>query len=154
IPDLLATGASRPMATRNQDIALNLPFLRRYARALTGAQASGDRFVRQCLEALAQDPAPATKAGNPRRELYKYFPKVYVQFEQLEDAPAGGAGSALLKRVAALSPRARQLLLLTAVENFSLRDAAYVTGSDEVSAYNLLDAARDALMRQKPTKVL
>ena len=142
------------MPTRNQDIALNLPFLRRYARALTGAQASGDRFVRQCLEALAQDPAPVTRADNPRRELYKYFHKVYAPFEALEEPPTGGAGGALLKRMAALSPRARQLLLLTAVENFSLRDAAYITGIDEVSAHNLLDAARDALLRQQPTRVL
>jgi CheY-like chemotaxis protein len=140
------------MPTRNSEMAVNLPFLRRYARALTGAQASGDQFVRQCLEALAQDPTPVTDADNPRRELYKYFHKVFVPFETLEDDHA--AGSTLLKRMAALSPRARQLLLLTAVENFSLRDAAYITGIDEVSAHNLLDAARDALLRQKPTKVL
>ena len=33
-------------------IAANLPFLRRYARALTGSQASGDAFVREMLEAV------------------------------------------------------------------------------------------------------
>ena len=31
-------------------IAANLPFLRRYARALTGSQASGDAFVREMLD--------------------------------------------------------------------------------------------------------
>ena len=34
-----------------QELAPHLPFLRRYARALTGSQAHGDNFVRATLEA-------------------------------------------------------------------------------------------------------
>jgi glycerol kinase len=34
-------------------IAANLPYLRRFARALTGSQATGDAFVRAMLEAVA-----------------------------------------------------------------------------------------------------
>ena len=36
-------------------IARNLPYLRRYARALTGSQATGDAFVRATLEAALAD---------------------------------------------------------------------------------------------------
>ena len=32
-------------------VAANLPYLRRYARALTGSQQTGDAFVRATLEA-------------------------------------------------------------------------------------------------------
>ncbi len=39
-----------------QDLAPHLPFLRRYARALTGTQKHGDAYVRQALEAIVAAP--------------------------------------------------------------------------------------------------
>src|SRR5919112_6002112 len=39
-----------------QELAPHLPFLRRYARALTGSQAHGDAFVRAALEAIVAEP--------------------------------------------------------------------------------------------------
>ena len=36
-------------------IGAHLPYLRRYARALTGSQASGDTYVRATLEAALAD---------------------------------------------------------------------------------------------------
>ena len=41
--------------SRSQLVAEHLPLLRRYARALTGNQASGDAYVGAMLEALLQD---------------------------------------------------------------------------------------------------
>ena len=41
--------------SRSQLVAEHLPLLRRYARALTGNQASGDAYVAAMLEALLQD---------------------------------------------------------------------------------------------------
>ena len=43
--------------SRSQLVAEHLPLLRRYARALTGNQASGDAYVGAMLEALLQDPS-------------------------------------------------------------------------------------------------
>ena len=43
--------------SRSQAVAPHLPLLRRYARALTGSQASGDAYVAAMLEALLQDPS-------------------------------------------------------------------------------------------------
>ena len=40
----------------SQEIAPHLPYLRRYARALTASQASGDAHVTACLEAILADP--------------------------------------------------------------------------------------------------
>nr|HEV8012232.1 response regulator [Bradyrhizobium sp.] len=42
--------------SRSQLVAEHLPLLRRYARALTGSQPSGDAYVGAMLEALLQDP--------------------------------------------------------------------------------------------------
>ena len=38
-------------------IAAELPYLRRYARALTGNQVTGDRYAAATLEAILTDPA-------------------------------------------------------------------------------------------------
>ena len=57
-------------------VAANLPYLRRYARALTGSQASGDAFVRATLEAaLADDELKAALAdpSGPRARLAQVF---------------------------------------------------------------------------------
>ena len=40
-----------------QAVTQHLPFLRRYARALTGSQQSGDVYVTTALEALIADPS-------------------------------------------------------------------------------------------------
>ncbi len=44
----------------SEAVARELPRLRRYARALTGSQESGDAYVGTTLEALAEDPASLT----------------------------------------------------------------------------------------------
>src|SRR5690606_8855622 len=42
------------------EVAAHLPFLRRYARALTGSQSTGDAFVKATLEAALADQELAT----------------------------------------------------------------------------------------------
>ena len=46
-----------------QAVTQHLPFLRRYARALTGSQQSGDAYVAATLEALIADPGVVSKAS-------------------------------------------------------------------------------------------
>ena len=48
--------------TLSAAVAPHLPYLRRFARALTGTQASGDRYVAAVLESLIADPALAPEA--------------------------------------------------------------------------------------------
>src|SRR3982074_1554615 len=51
--------------SRSQLVAEHLPLLRRYARALTGNQASGDAYVGAMLEALLKDQRlPGERRGN------------------------------------------------------------------------------------------
>ena len=58
---------------KSQAVAQYLPFLRRYARALTGSQMSGDAYVSATLEALISDPSVIDEAGGPRVALYRLF---------------------------------------------------------------------------------
>jgi DNA-directed RNA polymerase specialized sigma24 family protein len=62
---------------KSQAVAQYLPFLRRYARALTGNQMSGDAYVSATLEALIGDPAVIDETGGPRVALYRLFTKLW-----------------------------------------------------------------------------
>ena len=68
----------------------HLPFLRRYARALTGSQSSGDAYIKASLAALASDTDGFDKDASPRLALYKYFHLIWSQTgAQLEDKFGG-----------------------------------------------------------------
>jgi DNA-directed RNA polymerase specialized sigma24 family protein len=54
-----------------------LPYLRRYARALSGSQASGDAYVAATLEALIQDPKVLDTGLSTRIALYRLFTKIW-----------------------------------------------------------------------------
>ena len=63
--------------SRSQAVAKYLPFLRRYARALTGTQVSGDAYVASTLEAMIAEPSLLDNCGNPRIELFQLFIKIF-----------------------------------------------------------------------------
>ena len=65
-------------------IGPHLPFLRRFARALTGRQASGDAYVVATLEALVADQAALGDLDHVRIGLYKIFVRIW------QGVPAGG----------------------------------------------------------------
>src|SRR6476661_1270198 len=62
---------------RSQVVAEHLPLLRRYARALTGSQASGDAYVGAMLEALLQDPTLLDEQHGPRAGLFRLFTRIW-----------------------------------------------------------------------------
>jgi len=106
----------------SSQVAANLPFLRRYARALTGSQSTGDTFVRATLEAaLADEETKATLSGG-RIALYRAFNKVWSSgYLEVSDAPkpTGEHESGAQNSLGATTPLNRQALLLTTLEDFS-----------------------------------
>src|SRR3546814_14042975 len=66
--------ASQPTA---QQVAKTLPYLRRYARALTGNQQSGDSFVQATLEAVVADPSLLNSELPPRVAVYLAFQRIF-----------------------------------------------------------------------------
>ena len=137
-------------------IAANLPFLRRYARALTGSQTSGDVLVRTMLEAvLADDALKATLEGG-RVPLYRAFSKVWANAAGLT---AGGnttseheAGAQA--RLGAITPPARQALLLTTLEDFTTAEAAAILERDPAEIERLVAEAIADIDREQTTSVL
>jgi len=63
--------------SRSQLVAEHLPLLRRYARALTGNQASGDAYVGAMLEALLQDSSLLDERHGPRAGLFRLFTQIW-----------------------------------------------------------------------------
>src|ERR1700726_3572813 len=61
----------------SQTIAQDVPFLRRYARALTGSQTSGDAYVTATLEAMIADPSVLDDGTGPRVALFRLFTRIW-----------------------------------------------------------------------------
>ena len=57
--------------TLSATVAPHLPYLRRFARALTGTQSSGDTYVAAVLESLIADSSILKSASNPKLALYQ-----------------------------------------------------------------------------------
>lgn len=140
-----------------REIAPHLPLLRRYARALTGAQESGDAFVAASLEAIVARPEEFPRDLEPRAGLYKVFHRIWesanVELNGGSEEMSFGARKAQ-ERLKALAPLSRQALLLTTLENFTPQETSEILGRsfDEVAA--LLDDAYDALDRQTKARIL
>ena len=64
--------------TMRERIGPHLPYLRRYARALTGSAQSGDAFVRATLEALVSGQLTIDETVPVRVALYKVFHKIWA----------------------------------------------------------------------------
>ncbi len=121
-------------------LAGHLPFLRRYARALTGSQVQGDLGVRTALEDLAAARFPLQPGLDPRVSLYNLYTRSLASDRQpatLEAAP--GSPDDRLQHV---ELRARQVLLLSAVEGFSTAQIAQIL---ELDAGQIEQLGRDAL---------
>ena len=94
-----------------QELAPHLPFLRRYARALTGSQAHGDAFVRATLEAIVAAPDDFPRDVDPRLGLYRTFHAIWSSANIEEDPGAGSTDdpeAIAHARLARITPLSRQ----------------------------------------------
>ena len=139
-------------------VAANLPYLRRYARALTGSQNTGDAFVRATLEAaLADDNLKASLSGG-RVPLYRAFNKVwssaYLEVADDGEPGAGGHENTAQDRLRTITPLNRQALLLTTLEDFSVPEAAEVMDMDPADVESMVQEAVEEIDRESATSVL
>ncbi|HEV2078592.1 MAG TPA: response regulator [Allosphingosinicella sp.] len=141
-----------------QELAPHLPFLRRYARALTGTQAHGDAFVRATLEAIVAAPEAFPRDVDPRLGLYRTFHAIWSS-ANIEDDPgsSGGADDAegiAQARLARITPLSRQALLLTAMEGFTPEDTGFLIGASPSDVEQLVAEALSEIERQTRAEVL
>ena len=138
--------------SKADQIAPHLPYLRRYARALTGSQESGDRYVLGVLEALVEDPDAATIGADAKVDLFRAFTKLWQSVDV--NMQGGSEGSAAERNVGSLTPRSRQAFLLTTVEEFTPEEAARILAVEESELSAMIEAAGREIAEQVATSIL
>src|SRR5690606_32096986 len=109
-------------------IAPHLPYLRRFSRAVSGSQTSGDALVAATLEALIADNSIFPDVSNDRIALFKLFTKLLGTFDVRvpEVHPTTAWEQRAVTNLSALAPEPRQTFLHVAVEVFNIEDTAEV----------------------------
>lgn len=141
----------------SQELVKWIPYLRRYARALTGSQQRGDQYVRVCLEALLQEPHRLKPNGDLKLQLFSVFHDVWrIVDSAIPESKDDGAApeTRLRQQLAALPPLDRQVLLLVSLEGFSIAEAAQILDISDEDAVEKLAEARAEIQRQTGARVL
>lgn len=137
-------------------LAPHLPFLRRFGRALAGSQSGGDKIVRITLDGIVENPERFPQSVDPRLGLYRLFLDAWhadldrtasssnePEFERIANA-----------RLSRLTDNAREALLLTAMEGFSVEDTGWLLDKSRIEVENLVSEALNELDEQTRSKVL
>jgi CheY-like chemotaxis protein len=126
-------------SVRREELIRALPYARRYARALTGSQSGGDVLVAESLKEMLAN------GGTDCDARYALYAKVTHRFDatMTSSAPTGS-----------LSPKQRQLLLLTSLEELAVERAAPIVALGHDEAALLLSEARERLRAAAATDVL
>jgi len=137
------------------EIGAHLPFLRRFARALSGSQASGDAYVAETLEALISDPSIFPNDLPPKHALYKIFLALWSAANSDErPTPINVERTTAERNLDTLTPLPRQAFLLRTVEGFAVDDVAAILGFSPSEAVKLIDQASREIAEQVATSVL
>jgi len=137
-------------------IVQNLPNLRRYARALSGGQQSGDAYVAATLEALAQDRSllsGATTSAETRVMLYRVFSRIWNSTNG-DDADPVGSSLPSDRHLGQITPLPRQAFLLITLERFSDENAATILGVPVEQVRALVDESGREIAAAIATDVL
>ncbi len=139
-----------------EQITPQLPFLRRFARALTGSQSSGDAYVTALLEAVIAEPSLIEKDADTRTALYRLLCRLWgsLPINKVADPPSGHWERSAQRHLSSIAPRARQAFLLTGVEGFSLEQTALILDADDGEVSGLISQASAEIAQQVRTDVL
>lgn len=135
-------------------IAAELPYLRRYTRALTGSQARGDKYTVATLETILKDRSPFDNDDPVKVNLFKCFHAIWIttgqMFAEPEDSLRGRAQGLLAK----LTANSREALLLRTIEEFSLDNIAKIMQTDVEEVRGLISAANTELAQSVTGRVM
>jgi len=137
-------------------IAPHIPFLRRFARSLSGTQGAGDAYVAATLETILADPGVFETDLDPRVATYRVFLRTWrdVPGNNHVDSPTYGDEASAIRNLAAIPIEPRIAFLLSAVESFTMPQIAQTLGCTEREASELIDEAGRDIAAQIRTRVL
>ncbi|MEZ5723787.1 MAG: response regulator [Paracoccaceae bacterium] len=124
-----------------KSIGQELPFLRRYARALTGSQTAGDNYAAATLEAILADRSLLNEI-DLRIGLFRAFHAIWQSSGQpVAEADGGARGARAQAHLSALTPNSREALLLNTIEGMRPGEIAQVMQISTADAEGLLSTA-------------
>ena len=135
------------------DLAPHIPYLRRFARAMTGQQRGGDAYVSAMLEALIGDRDLFPAALGPKVGAYRTLIAMWNSVD-VNGEREGADPSAAERNILSIAPRARQAFLLTTVEGFTHEQAMQAMDVDRQELNELIAQADRDIAEQVATDVL
>lgn len=137
-------------------IGAELPYLRRYARALTGSQKSGDKYAVATLEAILQSPDAIETRLPVKLALFKAFNLIWKSsgaqiVEQSDNSSREARAQSHLSR---LTENTREVLLLHSIERFPVDQIAQIMDIPEAETTELLDIARREMKQSIQGRVM
>jgi DNA-directed RNA polymerase specialized sigma24 family protein len=158
---LILASSGRSNLSLLSRFAPHLPYLRRYARALTGDQTTADKYVRVTLEAMAAGEHQISAGLPPRAALYHAFHAIWCSSgAQLENPVEEDDESDTVtmvdpaRRLMRIAPRSRQAFLLTALEGFTLSETGQILEADFDEVESLISEAQNDIDAELATTVL
>jgi len=133
----------------------HLPYLRRYARALTGATERGDDLVTRCVEVAVMAPSRFGLESGARVPLYALLNLLFDdEFDNGGEGKPAPSPHPIERALATLPEGERRMYLLITLEGLSVTEAAQVLHIPPAEATERLSNAREKVRAALTQRVL
>lgn len=130
-----------------QSIGRELPYLRRYARALTGSQTAGDNYAAATLEAILSDRS-LMNGDDTRIGLFRTFHAIWQSSGQPVASDDQTSREAVAQsHLRGLTANSREALLLRTIEELRYDQIAQIMQIDQEEAEELVQIALNEMGR-------
>ncbi|KIN65830.1 Two-component response regulator [Sulfitobacter noctilucae] len=128
----------------SDQLGANIPYLRRFSRAMTGSQQSGDTFAAATLEAILADRS-VLDGHDVKTGLFKVLYSIWASAGAPVEEGENGAHAKAQRRLATLTNNSREALLLHTIEGFSFSEVGEIVGVTQSEAEELISIARNEM---------
>ena len=135
-------------------VSRELPYLRRYARALTGNQTTGDNYAMATLEAILTDRTVWKDEMSPRAALFRAFNSIWSSSGQPVAEAEDGISARAQRHLSRLTPNTREALLLRTIEEFDYPEIGAIMDVPEDEARSYVEIANREMQDSVSGKAL
>ena len=135
-------------------VAQQLPYLRRYARALTGNQGTGDRYAEATLMAILEDRSTWDVELPAKAALFRVFNFIWASSGSPVEEGESGLHARAQAHLRRLTPNTREALLLHTIEEFGYDDIGAIMGIPTSEARDFVEIAEREMQDAVTGKVL
>ncbi len=133
--------AAQNETTVSDQLGATIPYLRRFSRAMTGSQTSGDTYAAAALEAILADRS-VLDGLDVKTGLFKVLYGIWSSAGAPIEEGETGARAKVQSRLSGLTNNSREALLLHTIEGFSFAEVGTIIGVAQSEAEELISIAR------------